>query len=96
MSANPKWGDDKWTPEIVAREVAEEVARQDAQYGTFDDSRGSVRLAIACMEDEIREARDEWEKWKKRPDWYSVREEVVQVAAIAHRLARDLTIEMTD
>lgn len=96
MDLSQRMDIDKWDPEVVARMVAEEVARQDATYGPFDNSVGSVRLAIACMEDETREARESWEQWKKRPDWYGVRAEIIQVAAIAQRLARDLVVEMVD
>lgn len=72
----------------VAREVAREVARQDANYGPFSDDAASVRLAIACLEDEVREVLDAWDKWKRRPDWVLVRSEAIQVAALASRLAR--------
>jgi hypothetical protein len=96
MDLSQRMDIDKWEPEAVARRVAEEVVRQDARYGPFTNDVGSVRLAIACMEDEIREARESWEEWKKRPDWYGVRGEVVQVAAIAQRLARDLIVEIVD
>lgn len=89
-------GGERYGPEWVARLVAEEIERQDARYGAFADDVTSVRLAIACLEDETREVREAWQEWKKRPDWYSLREEAIQVAAIAMRLARDVRVEIVD
>jgi NTP pyrophosphatase (non-canonical NTP hydrolase) len=79
----------------VARQVAREIERQDKVYGPFADDAAAVRLAVACLEDEVAEVLEEWRKWKRRPDWYSLRQEVVQVAALASRLAR-IPVEVTD
>lgn len=87
---------EQYSQAVVARRVAEEIERQDRMFGPFDSTAGSVRLAVACLEDEVREIRDEWQKWKKRPDWYSVRAEAIQLAAVAARLARDVEVEAMD
>lgn len=79
----------------VARQVASEVARQDEAYGRFADDVAGVRLAIACLEDEVAEVLDQWNKWKRRPDWFGLRQEAIQVAAVASRLAR-IPVEITD
>ncbi len=89
------WNVEELDDAAVARQVAHEVARQDAQYGPFADDVASVRLAVACLEDEVREARDAWDKWKRRPDWFGLRQEAIQVAAVASRLAR-LPVEVSD
>lgn len=87
------WSIEEWDDAAVARQVAREVARQDEQYGPFGDDTASVRLAVACLEDEVREVREAWDKWKRRPDWYALRHEAIQVAAVASRLAR-LPVEL--
>jgi hypothetical protein len=87
---------EQWTEETAVRRVLEEVARQDRVHGPFSNDAASVRFAVACLEDEVREARESWDKWKRLPDWYGVRAEVVQAAAIAIRLARDVSVEVTD
>ena len=89
------WNVEELDDAQVAREVAREVERQDATYGPFADDVASVRLAVACLEDEVREVREAWDKWKRRPDWDLLRREAIQVAALASRLAR-LPVELTD
>lgn len=87
---------ERLTPEQVEAAIREEVRRQDAAYGRFDPSVGSMRLAVACLEDESAECLDAWQQWKRRPDWYCLRGEAIQVAAVAYRLARDTVVELVD
>lgn len=89
------WIVEELSDALVAQQVAREVGRQDVAYGPFADDAASVRLAIACLEDEVREVREAWDKWKRRPDWSEVRSEAIQVAAVASRLAR-LPVEIPD
>jgi hypothetical protein len=84
------------TPKQVEAAVRQEVARQDASYGAFDSSIGGMRLAVACLQDEASECFDAWQNWKRRPDWHQLRGEAVQLAAVAHRLARDVEVELVD
>jgi hypothetical protein len=89
------WNVEELNDDAVARAVAKEIARQDEEYGPFADDAASVRLAIACLEDEVAEALEEWNKWKRRPDWFGLRQEAIQIAAVASRLAR-IPVELTD
>lgn len=67
-----------------------EVERQDAKHGPFEGTvLGRSRLAIACLEDEIREVREAWRSERKSLDWDETRAEVMQVAAVAIRTLRD-------
>lgn len=74
----------------VHRLLAKEIQKQDHRYGTFAKTLGASRLAIACLEDETREARDAWREERKSADWQHTREELLQVAAVAMRAWRDL------
>lgn len=84
------------TPEATLRAVEGEMARQDTVYGAFSSDAPSVRLAVACLEDEVRECWGAWDAGKRRPDWYALREEALQVAAVALRLARDVEVADVD
>jgi hypothetical protein len=67
-----------------------EIARQDEKHGPFEGTiLGRSRLALACLEDEVEEARDAWRSERKGLLWEATREEVVQVAAVAIRTLRD-------
>ena len=72
------------------------MVRQDEKYAPFGSDVATVRLAIACMEDEVREVRQAWQEWHQRPDWFNVRTEAVQLAAVALRLVRDIGVETVD
>lgn len=70
--------------------IQAEVQRQDARWGAFTNDRPSIRLGLACLEDEARESRDAY-----RDDCHDdfcglgfmhTQEELVQTAAIAIRL----------
>lgn len=71
--------------------LLDEVQRQDAKHGPFTSGGdlGRARLAIACLEDETREAREAWLEERSAPHWSHTREEVLQVAAVAIRALRD-------
>jgi len=73
------------------------VERQDRNYGPFASDSPSVRLAVACLEDEVRECWEAWERGRRlAPDWFKLREEALQVAALALRLARDVEVSDID
>jgi len=71
-----------------------EMLQQDRMYGTWGSSSAQVRLAIACMDDEVQEALVEWQRYRATTDWLSVRAEALQVAAVAMRLVRDLEVRL--
>lgn len=67
-----------------------EVARQDEKHGPFQGTvLGRARLAIACLEDEVREVRESWRRERGEAAWDATREEMLQVAAVAIRALRD-------
>jgi len=68
-----------------------EIERQDEKHGRFQalTQLGASRLALACLEDEIAEAKQAWRDERKTPTWDHTREEVLQVAAVAMRALRD-------
>jgi hypothetical protein len=79
--------------EAVER-VRAEVARQDDRWGEFENRRPSIRLAFACLEDEVDEARRAYEA-DRHDDFCGLgfsdtQAELVQVAAIALRLLATL------
>lgn len=78
----------------VVELVVEEVKRQDSRFGRFGHERKDVRLAIACLEDEVREAFQAFEGDRRDQDlgprWAYTQGEVTQVAAIAIRLVYDI------
>lgn len=76
--------------EHLLADLAREVERQDAKHGPFEGTPlGRSRLAIACLEDEVEEARNAWRSERKAPTWEATREECLQVAAVAIRALRD-------
>ena len=72
-------------------ELNAEVDRQDALHGSLADGppRRRARLAIAILEDEVRETLDAWRDERKVDGWPRTREEMLQVAAVAVRAMRD-------
>lgn len=67
-----------------------EMHRQDFKHGPFQGSRiGRSRLALACLEDEVREALQAWRDERQAGGWEESRLEVLQVAAVAMRALRD-------
>lgn len=71
-------------------ELLAEIARQDAKHGPFEGTiLGRSRLAIACLEDEVAEARNAWRSERTALNWPTTRDEVLQVAAVAMRALRD-------
>ena len=69
-----------------------EIRRQDGKHGRFTDlsELGQARLAVACLEDEVREARNAWRKDRQVAGWPHLQAELLQVAAVAMRALRDL------
>jgi hypothetical protein len=79
--------DDPW----LMGDLTAEIERQDVKHGPFTGTPlGRTRLAIACLEDEVREARDAWREDREADGWPHLREELLQVAAVAVRAIRDL------
>jgi hypothetical protein len=77
-------------------ELAAEVARQDAKHGAkfnAESAMGRVRLGVACLEDEVSEVLGAWRKERRSGQWAETREEVLQVAALAIRLVRQIDVE---
>lgn len=71
-------------------ELNREIARQDRKHGPFEGTHlGRSRLALACLEDEIEEAKQAWREERKQAHWLAAHEEVLQVAAVAMRALRD-------
>ena len=72
--------------------VDREMERQDG-VSTYGTDRDGVRLALACMQDELDEALEAFQA-EKRPiegrTWARVQEETVQTVAVGLRLLRDL------
>ena len=67
-----------------------EIARQDDKHGPFTGTiLGRSRLALACLEDEVGEAREAWRNERNALNWNATRIEVLQVAALAVRTLRD-------
>lgn len=87
---------EKLTLEQSTSEVLREVAKQDSNYGSFGTTAPEVLLALACLDEELEEAKQQWRDWKSRPDWFGLRKEAVQIAAIALRLIRDVEVELVD
>jgi hypothetical protein len=78
-----RWG-------TVEERLAAEIERQDARFGEFTNNRASIRLGFACLEDEVAESLEAYED-DRRDDFcglgfMATQEELVQVAALAHRL----------
>jgi hypothetical protein len=74
----------------VIYQLLAEISRQDAKHGPFEGTiLGRSRLAIACLEDEVAEAREAWRDERKALNWDATRAEVLQVAAVAVRALRD-------
>jgi hypothetical protein len=74
----------------LLEELEAEVARQDRKHGPFEGTPlGRSRLAIACLEDEVREAGEAWRDERPARGWNHTRAEVLQVAAVAIRGIRD-------
>ena len=72
------------------------VQYQDRKYGPFTPDVPGVRLALAVMRDETKEALDAWrEERDPKPGtkaWALTAEETMQVAAICFRLLRDMGV----
>lgn len=74
---------------VILDLLAREIQRQDKKHGRFEGTElGKSRLAIACLEDEVKEALDAWRDGRTN-NWYQTRTEVLQVAAVALRALRD-------
>lgn len=82
---------DRWLKDLTA-----EVDRQDSFHAGYTATRDSLRLALATVEDEVREALDGWRADRCKcgvpqcscSEWPHLREEALQAAAIIARLVR--------
>lgn len=73
--------------------VACEIARQDL-VSTYGTDRDGVRLALACMQDELDEALEAFQAEKRPIDgrtWARTQDELVQAVAVGLRALRDLS-----
>lgn len=76
-------------PELLV-ELEAEILRQDYKHGPYQGTHlGRSRLALATLEDEVREALDAWRAERFTGQWKDTRHEVLQVAAVAMRAIRD-------
>jgi hypothetical protein len=74
----------------LLRAVVLEIEGQDLKHGPFEGSRlGRSRLALACIQDELREAEQAWRDERKQSIWTNSQVELIQVAAVAIRALRD-------
>lgn len=76
--------------DVVLQEIVDVAGVQEAKYGPFTAELADVRLGIAALEDELREAREAWRDERRIEGWPHTREELVQVASLAFRLAAAL------
>ncbi len=85
----------------LVEELQNEIYRQDVRYGeTFGGTMrvGRIRLGVACLEDEVEEVRLAWREDRRTESlpvasYANVREEALQVAALALRLVRQIDAE---
>ena len=73
-------------------DLGEEIVRQDLKHGPFEGSRlGRTRLALAVLEDEVQECLDAYREGRPEIIGFNhLREELLQVAAVAIRAIRDI------
>lgn len=80
-------------PKDVLRDVEREVVRQDGLHpGGYATTRDGVRLGIAALEDEVREALDAWGSEKRAPSWQETYGEVEQTVAVGLRIMREMRL----
>lgn len=86
--------DDQMTE--IHRMIEVAVGYQDGKYGSFASDVAGVRLAVACLEDEVAEVKDAWrsERKPKRGTraWAATTSEVMDVVAVGVRLLRDMGV----
>lgn len=92
-------GLDLTSMESLLADIRYEVERQDALHPAgYPVTRDGIRLGLAAAEDEVREARDEWDLHKCRcqeplcdhADWSTVRYEAMQAVAVLVRMVRSI------
>jgi hypothetical protein len=79
-------------PRRVMDRLEAEVGRQDSVHpGGYPTTRDGVRLGLASLEDELREAMDAWDGENRgNQTWPRTYDEVEQVAAVALRILRGM------
>ena len=66
--------------------LALRIAKQVERYGGFEPTLPGLRLAVACLEDEVAEVRDAWRAERRGPGgWSQTYDELLDVAAVAIR-----------
>lgn len=65
---------------------------QHVKYGPFGTDVAGIRLGVAVLEDEVREALGAWREERAADGWPMVYEEIMQVAAVALRLSREIAV----
>jgi NTP pyrophosphatase (non-canonical NTP hydrolase) len=76
----------------IHRLIDAAVRYQDRRYGSFGSDVAGVRLALACLQDELAEALDAWRTERRSPHWGATGSEVMDVVAVAVRLLRDIGV----
>jgi hypothetical protein len=78
---------------IAINDLQEEIVNQDGNHPeSYPYDRNGVRLGIAALEDEVNEVYEEWRNHKRHLGncVNEIRSELLQVAAIAMRMIREL------
>ena len=82
------------TTEYLAGRLVAEVDRQDRIHpGGYPADRDGLRLGLAALEDETREAYDEWRVHRRVAGWGGLAGELLQVAGVAMRMYRSVVEE---
>jgi hypothetical protein len=80
----------------IHRMIDVAVNYQDSRYGPFTRDIPGVRLALACLEDEMDEAKQAWRSDRKpKPGtegWAATTSEVMDIVAVGVRLLRDMGV----
>lgn len=72
-------------------DFADEARRQDDIHpGEFPATRDGIRLALACLDDEVKEALDAWREERRGHGWENTRKELLQAGGIAIRAVRSI------
>lgn len=94
-SAEDEWREAETFFASLFERIQGEASRQDEEHPEgFPLNRGGVRTLITALEDEVREAREAWDREKKSAAgayytrWLLTETEVLQVAGLAFRFLR--------
>lgn len=72
-------------------EVLSEVVTRDSYHAAgYPATRDGVRLGLADAQDKLSEAIEAWHVYKLTSNWHPARSDLVQLAAIAVRILREI------